>query len=581
MQSLPLGFLEAAAVLPMAFESLGGREEVAMATVQKAATRSQRVSRHPGAPSAAHAGLTSPRYDVGNEPNADILLTSLRSAGYSLESVVGDLIDNSIDATASLVVVNVQLADDSDEWIVEVADDGDGMDIETLDQMMRLGSRSEHDLTSDLGAFGLGSDTSALAIGRNKHVVTTYEAGAWASSMWDLDVVVRERKFVKHLGDAEPEEMEMFGAAFRSAHADVPETGTLVRISKCDRVGRKSVGPAQKSILRYVGQTYRRFLVPTGGLSVYVNGQQAEPIDPMMRSHPESMVLLDEQIDVEFKDRQGKTTSEKVGVFVVHLPDFGGQEANNENGIRIETSGFYVLRNGREITAATSLGLYARHNALSRFRSELNFPAALDSELGVTFLKSSHELRLTQALRDKIDAVVAPYRRQSRNLYYGSRPTAPESVPHDEAAKFIKSRSPFLRKPQAEIEKRGARVTDPTKSDGRTRGEPERDRSPRDRSQKSLADVAEFRAQAMGTTAPFYEGMLIGRKVIVTYNSDHPAYQRLILENRDNRGQITAIDFLVWSLVASELRNVDDDNARFMQAMREDASFNLRQLLTL
>jgi hypothetical protein len=68
---------------------------------------------------------------------------------------------------------------------------------------------------------------------------------------------------------------------------------------------------------------------------------------------------------------------------------------------------------------------------------------------------------------------------------------------------------------------------------------------------------------------------LEGRTIIVTYNADHPAYQRLILDNRDNRGQIAAMDFLVWTLVAAELRNVDDDHARFAERMREDASFNL------
>lgn len=54
--------------------------------------------------------------------------------------------------------------------------------------------------------------------------------------------------------------------------------------------------------------------------------------------------------------------------------------------------------------------------------------------------------------------------------------------------------------------------------------------------------------------APFYEGSLEGRKVVVTYSAAHPAYQRLIMDNRDNRGQIAAMDFLVWSLVSAELR---------------------------
>ena len=41
-------------------------------------------------------------FDVGNEPNADILLNSLRSAGYTLEHVVADLVDNTIDAGATV-----------------------------------------------------------------------------------------------------------------------------------------------------------------------------------------------------------------------------------------------------------------------------------------------------------------------------------------------------------------------------------------------------------------------------------------------------------------------------------------------
>jgi Histidine kinase-, DNA gyrase B-, and HSP90-like ATPase len=519
-------------------------------------------------------------FDSDNRPNADILLSSLRSAGYTLETVIGDIVDNTIDAGAANVVVNLSVDGKADEWTLEVGDDGCGMDLETLDQMMRLGSRSEHDLSSDLGAFGLGSDTAALAIGRRKHVITSYEPGAWASSVWDLDVIMRERSFIKHLGDARTEEIALFAAAFAQADLEVPETGTLVRVTKGDRIGRTALTPAVKSVMKYLGETYRRFLVPNGGLTIWVNGQMVPPIDPMWREHPETMVLLDEQIDYTWRDEDGDSRTEKIGVFVVHLPDLGGQEANKDAGIRIDNSGFYVLRNGREIVGGTTLRTYTRHNEFSRFRVEINVPAVLDSQLGVSFLKSVFELKPAQGLRDKLDQVVGPYRRQSRKLYLQSRKDAPENVPHEEAAKQIKSRSPFLRKPEAEIERRGPRK--PTDDGSKPESKPpERTRSPRARAQKSLADQATFDAKRLGATAPFYEGTLIGRKILVTYNADHPAYQRLILDNRDNRGQITAIDYLVWSLVAAEIRNVDDNSARFMEAMREDASFNLRQLLTV
>lgn len=49
------------------------------------------------------------------------------------------------------------------------------------------------------------------------------------------------------------------------------------------------------------------------------------------------------------------------------------------------------------------------------------------------------------------------------------------------------------------------------------------------------------RPKALEATAPFYEGTLIGQHIIVPYNSDHPAYQRLTLDNRDNCGQITGM----------------------------------------
>jgi hypothetical protein len=53
--------------------------------------------------------------------------------------------------------------------------------------MMRLGSRVEHDLETDLGAFGVGSDTATLAIARRKHVITSGDDGL-LSAIWDRDV---------------------------------------------------------------------------------------------------------------------------------------------------------------------------------------------------------------------------------------------------------------------------------------------------------------------------------------------------------------------------------------------------------
>ena len=86
--------------------------------------------------------LTLFDFDSKNEPNADVLLNSLRSAGYSLQAAIGDFVDNSIDAEASLVVINLAVDKKTGLWAVEIADNGFGMQEDTLDEMMRLGSRT-------------------------------------------------------------------------------------------------------------------------------------------------------------------------------------------------------------------------------------------------------------------------------------------------------------------------------------------------------------------------------------------------------------------------------------------------------
>ena len=520
-------------------------------------------------------------FDSKNEPNADVLLNSLRSAGYSLQAAIGDFVDNSIDAEASLVVINLAVDKKTGLWAVEIADDGFGMQEDTLDEMMRLGSRNTHDVMRDLGAFGLGSDTAALGIGQNKHVITCHTPGQPLSSMWDLGVIREAKQFVKHLGVATEDEVALYRAAFAAANEEPPEVGTVVRITKCDRVGWKMLHAAVNNVRSYLASTYRRFIVPNGDLRIVLNGETVMPFDPLMRDNEKTLVMFDEPIEFHAELPDGTKKTEQINICAVHLPDMGGNEANEDAKITISTEGFYIQRNGREILAADTLGLFTRHSEYSRFRAEINLPGTLDADLGVSFLKSTGSLDMSQALKERIKQVVIPYLNQSRKQYKKSTPKAKDSVQHNGAEQHIKARSAFLRKPEATVEKRES----PTKNNdsekpGAQPRDVERMRSPRENAQRALADEAMFKAEHRGPHAPFYEGDLDGRRVIVTYNADHPAYERLILENRDNLSQVSAIDYLVWSLVAAELRNVDQKHFEFVERMRIDASFNLRQLLS-
>ena len=57
-----------------------------------------------------------------NKPTADILMLSMRAMGYSFESAVADIVDNSISADAKKV--SLRFAIDPSKLYVAICDDG-------------------------------------------------------------------------------------------------------------------------------------------------------------------------------------------------------------------------------------------------------------------------------------------------------------------------------------------------------------------------------------------------------------------------------------------------------------------------
>src|SRR5271165_6941674 len=93
-------------------------------------------------------------------PSAKRLIKSLRDMGYDFSQAVADIVDNSIEAKASLVAIDVEF--DGDESWVRIADNGEGMKPEELREAMRYGAARNYD-KDDLGKFGLGLKTASMS----------------------------------------------------------------------------------------------------------------------------------------------------------------------------------------------------------------------------------------------------------------------------------------------------------------------------------------------------------------------------------------------------------------------------------
>src|SRR5437867_4571775 len=93
-----------------------------------------------------------------NPPDPSRLIESLRDSGYSFNTAIADIIDNSITAEAK----NIQIIAEMDfvgDIKVYICDDGKGMTYEELIDAMKYGSPKKNNPKS-LSKFGLGLKTA-------------------------------------------------------------------------------------------------------------------------------------------------------------------------------------------------------------------------------------------------------------------------------------------------------------------------------------------------------------------------------------------------------------------------------------
>src|SRR3954453_21724845 len=90
--------------------------------------------------------------ELSPDPN---LMESMRAVGYTTETAIADIVDNSVSARASTVEISFAL---NPVPHIAILDNGEGMDADGLVEAMRLAGRAPQALRSehDLGRFGLG-----------------------------------------------------------------------------------------------------------------------------------------------------------------------------------------------------------------------------------------------------------------------------------------------------------------------------------------------------------------------------------------------------------------------------------------
>lgn len=344
-------------------------------------------------------------------PKASILIESMRDIGYTLETALADVVDNSITAGAKAI----QLFADTGSADVKIGilDDGHGMTESTLLNAMRLGSRHplEDRSPSDLGRFGLGLKTASFSQCRRLTVVSRRN-GATSVARWDLDYVAKTDDWLVQIPD------DTSAVPWIS---ELGKRGTLVVWEELDRMIEK--GSADQGLAQFIRRldearghlelVFHRFLSGERGLPkvrIILNDRALEPFDPFFSSSP--------------KTDKGPVEKVKVGKHLVvvqtyTLPHHGTVSPKDwkryeGRGGYVKNQGFYVYRSGRLIIHGTWFGL-ARQTALTQLsRVRIEIPNGLDAEWKVDVMKASGHppYPVRERLRSLIETIGAPSKRR-------------------------------------------------------------------------------------------------------------------------------------------------------------------------
>lgn len=349
---------------------------------------------------------------INAAPRASILIESMRDIGYSLETALADVIDNSITAGAKTITM---VADTNiPEPYFSIIDDGNGMDADELLDAMRLGSRSPLDkrVSGDLGRFGLGMKTASFSQCRRLTVVSR-KNGKTACARWDLDNVEKVDDWLVEL----PSDATEIPCADK-----LGQNGTLILWEKLDRlVDRSSTYDGNRHLVRRIDEAiehlelvFHRFLSGERGtkrVTMLLNGRRLEPFDPFHTAHPATITgpvevirLNGQEITVQtFTLPHHKKTS---------LPDW---EKYAGRAGYLKNQGFYVYRGKRLIIHGTWFGLARQMELTKLARVRIDMPNGLDADWKIDVKKAS--AHPPHQVRDRLRRIIETIGATSKRVY--------------------------------------------------------------------------------------------------------------------------------------------------------------------
>jgi len=518
----------------------------------------------------------------------DWFIEATRDSGYKgTDSALSELIDNSIQAKAKSVAVEfITVEEESDGpgrpkmprvMEVLVADNGRGMDAETLRRSLRFGDSSRFGDRSGLGRFGMGLPNASVSQARRVEVYSWLRGCKPFHTFIDVDMIGKGE-----LSEVPEPRETAIPAPY--AHLCTSASGTLVVWKDCDRLGHdRKLDTLVRTLSFSLRRMFRYYLIQDFQLTI--DGKRVGPMDPLYLM-PQARIPDDElatkhgdtlKFDVAIPDKPGQTSPVEVTISL--LPErwqsqFGpGKTKEQKEGLKARnidsTSGYSIVRANREIDLIHS-PYHARHWKDRWYRVEIRFEPELDEVFGVTHTKQHARIARGSPVFNQMESAIKANVNTLLGTIEHRKPKKATTGPLP-AEELVKRVEPLLKPVEGSGDKQAIAVFVQERIAAGASQEVAENLNRRLSEFPVIIELEDLPG------APFYRTKTVGDAIVVMLNTSHPFYERVYqrLEEQSPVGK-TGIDLLLMSLARSE-ESGSDEAREWYDAQRQEWSQNLKR----
>lgn len=516
------------------------------------------------------AGRRTGSMTVTTAPNQDFSIVAVdkfiqatRESGYkSTSSAIAELVDNAIQADADRIRITLSQAEGDDASInVVVQDNGTGMDALTLRHALRFGGSTRFNDRKGLGRYGMGLPNSSLSQARRVTVYTWQSAHEVYMSYLDVD----------EIASRQVTEVPLPRLVDRPIEAATGKSGTIVVLSRCDRLDHRRISTIARRLLAELGRQFRYFLV--NGVTITINGDRLDPIDPLFLNHDAKFngaMVFGEPIEYEVRAEANGNAGMigRVRITFSELPVHDWHRLSNDDKRRIGISngaGVSVVRAGREVDYGWFfLGSKRRENYDDWWRCEIQFDPVLDEAFGITHTKQQVRPKayLIETLAPDIEAAARALNGRARKAHMAAKAAERFS----ESEKLATERGKLLEPLPPGSRSRDQKIFDQLKKQNRGLGKPEPTNG-----HPTTGVAYKIVETALHDTSFFNYAREEGRLILVL-NPNHPFYKlvyKQLAESDMPRDQQLRTQLELLLLAAARAEAIEDSPRTIVQFERQ------------